>query len=569
FIVFSGIGTGSVNGGVADAKLDLGSTIRCEKLTGQTTFSNDGCEAFDLVSITPNTGSFVLVSPSLPYHLEPGATVPVVFETNAAGIGALQRTVQARIVTAQNVEQLIDLELAAEIVREMPKPVASAMSLGELSDCRPYDTVITISNPGSCDEITVQGELLTTDAAFVGASSVTIAAGSSATLRIRIQPNAATSLSLRLFGDSFDTTLPISYSFVTGGRMLTFSDDGAELRARLCSTAQKSFTISNPSCHPAEVTRVALDHVTGGVGVFNILNAPQTPLTLGPGESLTLQVQYDPVLIETDISTLVIESDVQNFTSQLNGIIVSPEAVSLALNNPQKPEVNAGDLFTLDITVGLDIPTPLTFTDLVMYLEYDHDMFTLESIEPTWGWELVTHDVIPTGSKITVKHASSTFASSDSIARVTFRSVVTKDAVGSIVLADPELNPSDPNFTGCFANALQLRTASQVEIASFCGDDLIRSALANELPVSNIRMHPQPAGASDADLSITLDAARPTHAGFKLVNVLGLSVADLERELARGTNRLSIPLGQIPSGWYTLIVETEAGALSRPVLIQK
>ncbi|HET6512080.1 MAG TPA: choice-of-anchor D domain-containing protein [Candidatus Kapabacteria bacterium] len=567
FFTVDGIGTGNVNANINDAALAMGTALTCEKLQSETVVRNDGCVRLELESMYPST-KFKLISPTLPHSMMPGDSVRVVFEPLGNTPGAHQERITLRMLSEQGIEQLIDCDLSATIVKENERILAASLMLGELDGCKPFDTSITVTNPNRCDPVTVDASLSSVDATFIGPNSAVIPAGGSATFRFTIAPNTNAGITVRLRSNEVDTSVSVTYSFTATGGDMTLSGPTQELMTTACDPLETMVTVSTAGCKSGTIEMMQLIPSVGTASKFAFVNAYDYPIVLGISETMPVPVRFDPRAAGDTKATLRLTTPdglVRDW--QLEGEIAPVGTISAAITSAGANEIIVGDQFDVDLAMSSAGTSVSRAVRLEADFAFNSDLLTLEDVIPEAGWSLRSVSPYGGGAIVILDRNTADLPASEQAAKLRFRTSFARDAAGSVTLKSLKVNADDPDFRECVAETIFNETSNDVSVAYFCGAETLRDALNNETPIRNIKVRPHPTPSASGSMHVSFDLAHEAEVELELINVLGATHGTAQHRGHKGTNELQMPITNAAKGWYVLRLRTALGVSGIRVLI--
>ncbi|HET6510871.1 MAG TPA: choice-of-anchor D domain-containing protein [Candidatus Kapabacteria bacterium] len=560
FFTVEGIGTGSVNANIRDEQLDLGTALACQRLEQTTVVRNDGCVGLTITSVTPNSGKFALATPSLPHSIAPGDSVTLTFEVLTTQVGAHNETAIVRLVSDQNVEQLLECALSATLTQEAKRVLVPELSLGKLDGCKPHDSTIMVRNPLLCDPIEVTAEFVSANATIIGMDQAIIPPNRFFVFAFRLQPDVQGSIELRLRSPEFDTTIPIYYQY-TGGASgeITLSGPSQTLKTNACDIVYDTVVLTAEMCHGAMIDDIRIVPNGGPATRFSLVNAYGFPIQLSSIDKLPIPVRFDPTATGTNAARIEVHTEGLIKTFDLAGEFVPVGSIGAEITSAGLKAVVVGEEFDIDLEIDASISQPVAINDLLAELEFDSDLLTLTHVQPQGNFSLVSENAISGGTKLTFSHPASTFGNDVQLARLTFRTAVAKDKSGTIMLKGISINSGDPRFNDCIASTVFHETSNDATVTYFCGAETLHDALNGKLPLSNIAVQPHPASAADRTIRVSFNSAVEMDVNIELVNVLGATTSSIQMNAHTGRNEIQLPIDGAGKGWHLLRLKTALG----------
>jgi hypothetical protein len=569
FFTIDGIGTGSMLANISDETLAMGTALKCEELSASTTVRNEGCEPLDIASLVSTPARFRLVSPTLPYTLEPGDSVEIAFATNVKVEGDHQERITLRLLSKQNVEQFLDCDLRAILTKEPRSLIFSGLSLDSLSGCAPTDTLITITSPSVCDTVMLSGSFASAGMQFLDGNDLLLGPGSSGTFRIRIQPQANGFVTLRIQSQDLDTTLPIAFTFSNAqAGEVTLSVPSTTFSTNACDIVSETYSITNRDCEEILITDLSLLPIGGAASRFSFATPTALPLRIPAGATHYFAVVFDPTVTGTNVASLTIAGEL-NEAHTLTGSFTPRQQFGVALRSAGVQEVIVGDSISVDVEVTTSVIDPVSISEIEMTLDYDTDMLTLTSITPEAGYMLVGQLETPTGLELRLRPSSSSFVAGTSLARLNFSTAIAPHNAGTITLSDLRLSSDQPRFEECILQTLDIATAEDVRVQYLCESAFLRDYMTGERLIKNIMLQPHPVSSNaNGEASLKFESAVNGDATIKVYDVLGRERVQQATGIKLGENDISISFGSLDRGWHLLIIETTGGSYVTKVLIE-
>jgi photosystem II stability/assembly factor-like uncharacterized protein len=568
FFTIEGIGTGSANANINVAALDLGEALSCQHLEQSTVVHNDGCVPMTITGVTQTAGKFDVLSPSIPYTIAPGDSVTLTFELTTSVLGVHDQKVIVRLVSPQNLEELLECRLTAKLTVEPQRFIAVPMYLGKLSGCETFDTTIMVRNPLYCDPIEVTADFTSADATMLGPSTVTIPPGRFTIFSFRVQPNSSGFVGLRLRSTNVDTTIPIDYIFTGGGGgAFTLTGPSKSFMTNACDAVYDTAFVKAGDCNIENITDLRILPVGGAATRFSLEESYNFPIELTPLMKFAIPLRFDPQAQGVNSARLEVVVDGETRTFDLTGDFVPVGMLDAMITSSGMKAVVVGDEFDIDLAVNASLPQAVTINDLTAGLGYDTDLLTLVNVEPQGNWRLINSETESGQSELTFSHPASTLGVNMPLARLTFRTAVAREKSGVIKLEGLVINSGDPRFNDCIAKTIYHESSNDVSVSYLCSGEILRDALNGKLPLRNISVQPHPASSASQSMKVNFDLELDADVQIELINVLGATTSHVDAAALAGHNEIQLPLSGAGKGWHLLRLKTKYGTSGIRVLI--
>lgn len=327
---------------LSTATLGFGNVTEGSTSTIPLTLSSTGTAAVTIQSITEDGAEFSVSPQTLPMTLSPGGsvTLQVQFAPTTSGGASGEITINSDSSTNATAVVALSGSGVATLVPQLAVS-PSNLSFGNVTVGSSSSLDVTLSSTGT-EPVTVTAATISGSGFTVSGQDfpLTLSPGQTATLNVQFEPSAAGNDRGTLTIQSNSSTGAAATVHLFGAGVVS----NAELTVSTTSLSFGSVTIGLPSILPVTLTSSGTAPVTvssitlNGTG-FSLSSGGTTPLTLNPGQTATLQVQFDPLAVLTETGTLVIQSNsVTNATQTVNitgaGIAAALHGVNLSWSIP-------------------------------------------------------------------------------------------------------------------------------------------------------------------------------------------------------------------------------------------
>lgn len=267
--------------------------------TASLSLKNGGVAPVTISSLNSNMQSFSASAASLPATVAPGATVNITIQFNPAAVGAASG--QLLVGTGAGASSL------------------GATKIGLSGSGAPGITALTCSQPSvlgsatdSCS-ITLNAatgssglsvNLSSSDAAVILPATVTVPANSTSASFTAQVSTVASLQSATLTASESGSTSSFALQLLPSGPALTINSTGISFgTTALNMPLTQDLVLTDSGNQPVAITSAALS------GAGFTLPGAAFPLTLNPGQSVTLPVQFDPQALGAAAGLLTINSN--------------------------------------------------------------------------------------------------------------------------------------------------------------------------------------------------------------------------------------------------------------------
>ena len=356
-------GTGSTSAApqlfISTASLNFGGVTVGSPTTRPLTLTSAGNSPVTVTTATISGTGFAVSGISLPAVLSPGQSMTVEVQFNPTSTGVEDGKITVNSDSLGSGTAVVSLS-GSGIAAAAPQLSLSTASLnfGDVTVDSPTTKPLTLMSTGS-SPLTVSSA--TIDGAGLTVSGVSLPAvlspGQSMTLQVQFNP-AATGAVIGQIAINSDSS--------GGAVVVSLSGMGIATAApRLSiSTASLNFggvTVGSPTTQPLTLTSTGSSPVTVTAATirgteFRVLDR-SLPVTLSPGQSITLQIRFNPAIAGGVSGDIVIGSNSRDGVTA----DVTLTGTGIAATSPQLT-LSSLRLGFGDATVGSSTPQPLTLT---------------------------------------------------------------------------------------------------------------------------------------------------------------------------------------------------------------
>jgi hypothetical protein len=351
---------------VSAANLAFGNLTVGSAASQSVTLASTGTAPVTISSATLSGTGFTLSGGAFPDRLNPGQslTLSVKFDPTTAGAAAGQLAIQSD--SATNSTAVVSLSGTGMPPVESP-PVgspqltlsATTLTFGNVTVNTPSKQPVTLTSTGTVPVTINSGTLTGNGFTMSGATfPVTLNPNQSVTLNVQFDPGATGPASGQLTIQSNSSTNSTAVVNLSGTGSAAASP---QLTLSAASLTFGDVTVNSASTLPETLTSSGTAPVTinsatpSGLG-FTVSGAA-FPVTLNPGQSVTLKVQFDPTAAGAASGQLTLQSN-----SSTNGTaVVNLSGTGSAAASPQLT-LSAGTLTFGNVTVNTASTQPVTLT---------------------------------------------------------------------------------------------------------------------------------------------------------------------------------------------------------------
>lgn len=562
--------TNSLATSLSRTHLDLGTISICDSTGGSFVLHNLGCDSFQIAE-SSLTGSPVFeFSPDVRSSwIRRGDSLVISLTAQPLSTGVHFATGELRIRSSRGATTatLFTIRVGFEGNRD-PWTVSLAKIDETLPPCTTRDTVITISNPRTCDTLTITA-ISVTDGVHIGltheALPIRILPGDSMQIKVHLDPDVQALIvdALRITG-SIDTTIPIRVEMqgtVAGSAEVL--EATREYRTPLCRPMRGSVRFIAHGCRGLEVRQILL---RGQPSRFRIASSHNLPQHLAENEALHIEVEYDPDVMGGDATELVVLDDKDNEIVRIplvGSVTTTRDRFGVGLLGDPEYTLEPGQEFTMYLTTTTPLLDTWGLTEIKTGFAFDPKVVALQDAKGNFGW-LASHTAVSSGAELTLSNPSTLpVPAGSAIATVKFRTRFSSTKESDLSLTPVILNQGDVDFARCIvAVASGASWASHITIPKNCGErllDSLREKFYREIRVIAIERR------TPNTLEIKLEAEIDAGAHVTLHDALGRVVAESVYEIRPGLSELVLDCPTLSQGSHFLRIRTEHSVLTYPL----
>jgi hypothetical protein len=354
-------GRGSVGApqlSVSAASLSFGDIAVNGAVQETLTLNSIGTQPVTVNSAATSVASFSVKGASFPMTLNPGQSVTLVVQFQPAAVGTAngQLSISSNSSTgATTVVALSGMGIAA--ANSQLTASTSSLSFGSVTVGTSVPQSLTLRSAGT-SPVTVNSAAISGAGFRIAGGSfpVTLNPGRSVTLMVQFQPTTVAAASGQLSISSNSSTGATTVVALSGmgiaaaNPQLSVSTNSLSFGSITVGTSlPQSLTLRSTGTSPVTVNSAAIS----GAG-FTIAGG-SFPVTLNPGRSMTLVVQFQPTTVAAASGQLSIRSN--SSTGAITVVALSGTGIAAA--NPQL-SASTSSLSFGSVTVGTSVPQPVT-----------------------------------------------------------------------------------------------------------------------------------------------------------------------------------------------------------------
>jgi Abnormal spindle-like microcephaly-assoc'd, ASPM-SPD-2-Hydin len=328
--------------------------------TQPVTLTSTGTAPVTVNSATLSGAGFTVSGVTLPATLNPNQslTLNVQFDPTAAGAATGQLTIQSNSATNSTAVVNLSGTGTAMLSPQLTISVAS-LTFGDVTVNTASTQPVTLTSTGTAP-VTINSATLTGAGFTVSGATfpVTLNPKQSVTLNVQFDPTAAGTVTGQVTIQSNSATNSTAVVNLSGTGTAVSSP---QLTVSAASLTFGDVTVNTASTQPVTLTSTGTAPVTiksatlSGAG-FTVSGAT-FPVTLSPGQSVTLNVQFDPATAGAATGQLTIQSE----SSTNSTAVVNLSGTGTAVLSPQLT-ISAASLTFGDVTVNTASTQPVTLT---------------------------------------------------------------------------------------------------------------------------------------------------------------------------------------------------------------
>lgn len=361
-IALSGTGTPATNPqlSVNTASMSFGDIPLGSSTTQSLTLTSTGTSPVTINSDTITGAGFSVSGASFPLTLNPQDTVTLKVTFDPVDVGEATGALTIDSDSSTNATTQVDLSGTGEAVTTAQLTVhPGSISFGDVTVGSSSTQPVTLVSSGTAPVTVNSADISGTGFTVSGANfPLTLAPQQTATLQVKFAPATTGTVSGSL--------AIASNSATASAASVSLSGTGEEATTPQLTTSAASLnfgnvTVGSSSTQPLTLTSTGTAAVTvnsasvSGTG-FTVSGAT-FPLNLNPGQTVTLQVKFDPTNTGAVTGKLAIASN----SSTNPNATVSLSGTGIAATSPQL-SVSAASLSFGNVTVGSSSTQPLTLS---------------------------------------------------------------------------------------------------------------------------------------------------------------------------------------------------------------
>ncbi|GEM_PF-4008850 len=551
--------------------LNMGAVALCSFSDSIVSLHNPGCDTIQITSanIIP-AGDVKFSGVTLPITLPPHSDtiIAVHFSSN------VQEDITTILILDSYIKGIQQPRIEIPVHASASAPTQSlglsdtSVRLPSLSFCKSDTLIVRLYNRG-CDTLDVAiGDLIGDPdfRALSGSESVRLGPGDSSSVSIVVAPqnkgNRNSAIPIKYWnsqnGNKADTSVSLQ-AFVTGGSRILSSDiqsvDFGKLT--LCSSADTTIILRNEGCDTLSIDSASFDE-----HFFKMIPSGNFPITIAPDSLYTC---HTLALVDT---TGHVSKNQANLTFYSNSNPpLSPIPLSFSIDYPAaigfelvpmtesaKPDTpiyyDVRTIRNLGVYGVNDVSFILrTNQDLLSYTHAESPDLVNEYMTATNG--VASYHFAVTGNPI---HQEA----DGRIARLWFIPYVADSTHSSIELDSLRLDPSDPDFERCTAQAFA-STDTNFDIINTCGQSSLRKVLES-LPIT-ISTYME-----GSHLILRVEAEKNFVGHLQVFNVLGTVLSNESLHVTAGVCNYAIS-ANLPEGLFFARIEDSDGHVARAKFI--
>ncbi|HWF44369.1 MAG TPA: hypothetical protein VG537_06985, partial [Candidatus Kapabacteria bacterium] len=340
-----------------------------------------------------------------------------------------------------------------------------------------------------------------------------------------------------------------------------------------CSEQDLTIPVRNLGCDTLHIT----DSLSFGRN-FIVLNAPNAPLDILPGQSYNMQVRYMPNVSGAVYDSLIVKSDAdtqQIRTISLSGFATPTDTVSFKAVC-SNASVMPGDIVSVVIIPSRMI-TNKGLNELSITLEYNGDIMT--PLPSTASTSIPNASVVPPTEvrpgkfallPIQIRGVNLSLDSTKPMVSIQFRITLSDSDRTDFHISDFSLNNSDRNFGKCVLGAVS--DTGTIALNFACGDSLLfrfmqlgsNFSLQDGIAPAAMPINPNPVDLSKGEsVNIPFKATRAGGLRLAIYNAVGSTVySEIKTVVQAEENSFVLFNPPFASGTYHYsIISLDGGSL--------
>ena len=367
---------GSASGSAATGLLialpgavDFGTVAVGQKAASTVTFINKSADPIEISQLSLTGQSFSASSQSnLPYTLAAGSTIKMTVEFVPVASGDAQGQLSVTTSVSKAPAAVVSLKGKGAVAGAPILSIKSTkLSFGDVPLNTPSTQSITMTSTGSVP-VTISSATISGAGFTVSGSTfpVTLKSNQSLKLNVQFDPAVAGTVAGQLTITSDASTNGTAVIDLSGTGTTTAAGTGTPtLGIDKTSLSFGDVAVKVPSTQPITLTSAGTSSVTISAATITgagfSVSGTTFPITLNPGKSATVNVQFDPTVTGAVTGQLTISSN--SFANSTAVISLSGTGTTTAAGTGTPTlSINATSLPFGDVTVGVPSTQPITLT---------------------------------------------------------------------------------------------------------------------------------------------------------------------------------------------------------------
>lgn len=549
----------------------------CDTTSRQITIANFSCDSITIIQVTPPSADFISPTGLTGKKIHADDSLTITILEDPSGPGSKSDSMIVKVRTASGVEQLLTIYLKATVL-----PKRRVMSFDELvrvdslPPCTPFDTVLVIRNLGICDTL-ILGSVTSSGFTLLNASSSDIGRriGPGETFNVSVHITPSTSMdgtaTIHLLGNGFDSIITITTTSRTGGKPFTLSVTDSLFSTTACNTATRVFTFKNASCNPIVIDGLLLT----GSSQFTFTPKPGASITIQPGDSTKIIVQFDPTATGDSLATFSYHSGTFSGQVKLRGTATGSRQyarLTLALSAGSLPVQRAGSTVSIDLIWQDPLSAGIGLTAVGATLNYGDNILTpkLSDITVIGGWTISCAN--PSTGRLDLclsKSDASAIAPGTVLATIPFFATISDVDRTTVTLPGASFNNGDSTFAICVLSPLA-SASIDFKIDSECSLPTLKHFLATGKIFDKIVVIPNPSTRGEKEVLISLSLNQASKVELSLSDILGRTIYEQRNDESQtGLKEYRLPLSETSNGTYIIRVSAAGETASIPLSIRR
>jgi hypothetical protein len=550
----------------------------CDSGAKNITLTNLSCDSLTVIQvIPPGASDFIAPAGLTGKGMKPNDSLNFTILELPSSAGAKADSILVKVRTVSGAEQWIVLYLNGTVLpKHRLMSFTDLIHLDSLPPCTNYDTTLVIKNLGVCDtliltSVTDSGySLLSATSADIGKH---IAPGGSFTVSIHIAASNTMQGkgSIHLFGNGFDTIITISTTSRVGGIPFTLNVSDSLFSTTSCSSVTREFTFKNASCNPIVIDAASIS----GSTQFTFVPAVKLPITIQPGDSAKIFIQFDPTAFGDSLATFLYHSATYAGQVKLRGTATGSRQfahLTLALSSGSLPVQRVGSTVGIDLIWQDPLAAGVGLTSVEATMNYGDNTLTpkLPDIVAASGWTISC--ATPSTGRLDLclsKTNGSAITAGSILATIPFFATISDVDRTTITLPNASFNNGDSLFAVCVLSPLA-SASIDFKIDSECAIPTLKHFLGTGKIFDKIMVIPNPSSRGEKEVLVTLSLNQASAVELSLTDILGRIVYEQRSdEQQTGLKEYHIPIQEAASGTYIIRLSASGETASIPLAIKR